>query len=403
MVTSRWVGVLAAAAVVGVAGCGAAHEPAAAGSTGPGASTTDRSASSSSAPASASAGPTGGHPVGPVPDGFAATSVTWVSPDEAFVLGTAPCAHAPCTSIVRTVDRGASWTGLPAPAEPVGEPTLGSASVVWGIRFATPEHGFVFGDGLWETTDGGARWARDLVPAGSILSLAIVRGQVLALNAVCTADAGCESGMLLRRPLDGGTWTGVAKATVTDLIDPDDLIATQAGVAAVLDGRDVLVTADGGLTYTANPIPCPPPSGGPSVAVTSATGLAMLCTGGGYTGHTIKQVYASDDDGAHWTLAGAPSPDGDRGTIAATTTGQLAIATESAASWLFHSADAGASWQIVNEQGDGGAGWADLGFTTAADGVVVHGPAVNDGNTGQRPGQLFLTDDAGATWYQVRF
>jgi hypothetical protein len=121
----------------------------------------------------------------------------------------------------------------------------------------------------------------------------------------------------------------------------------------------------------------------------------------GQTGSYRPSV--SDDDGAHWTLAGQPSPDGDAGTLAAATPGQLAIATESAASWLFYSGTAGASWRIVNQQDDGGAGWADLGFTTATDGVVVHGPADSDGNAGQRPGQLMLTDDAGASWYQVRF
>ena len=91
---------------------------------------------------------------------MAATSVTFVSPDEAFVLGTAPCSHAPCTSIVRTLNRGASWRGLPAPVVPLGQPENGPASAVWGIRFATPSHGFVFGTGLWETTDGGERWAK---------------------------------------------------------------------------------------------------------------------------------------------------------------------------------------------------------------------------------------------------
>ena len=86
-----------------------------------------------------------------------------------------------------------------------------------------------------------------------------------------------------------------------------------------------------------------------------------------------------------------------------TATGRLAIATASAASWLFYSPDAGVSWQIVNQQSDGGMGWADLGFTTVTDGVVVHGPADSDGNATQRPGQLLLTGDAGATWYPVRF
>jgi len=62
----------------------------------------------------------------------------------------------------------------------------------------------------------------------------------------------------------------------------------------------------------------------------------------------------SGDDGARWAPAGRPSPDGDGGTLAATTTGQLAIATESAASWLFYSPNAGVGWRIVNQQDDGG-------------------------------------------------
>jgi hypothetical protein len=398
--------------LLGIAACGSVAPSAA--PAGPRASTTVRSGSSPSNPARAPAGPTAGasaggaSPGGPVPAGFAATSVTFVSPDEAFVLGTdpsPPCAHAPCTSIVRTLDRGANWVGLPAPPEPVGEAGLSGTPVVWGIRFATPEHGFVFGDGLWETADGGERWTRDTTPPGSVLSLAIVHGQVLALIARCTAAGGCDQlGMLVRRPLGGGPWSGVANGAVTSLVDPDDLIATQAGVAAVVVAHDVLVTGDGGLTRSVNPLPCPSHAEAPwSVAVISATGLAMLCTGSGAAGHTLKQVYVSHDGGARWALAGQPSPDGDAGTIAATTTGQLAIATASAASWLFHSGDGGVRWQIVTEQYDGGAGWADLGFTTATDGVVVHGPADSDGNSGQRPGQLFLTSDGGVTWYRVSF
>ena len=339
-----------------------------------------------------------------MPARFAATSVTFVSADEAFVLGTAPCAHAPCTSVVRTLDRGQSWIGVPAPAEPVGQPGLTSVPAVWGIRFATPGHGFVFGDGLWETTDGGGQWIRDPEPGGSILSLAIADGQLLALTARCTPGGGCgPQAFLERRSLGGGSWTTVENVTVGNVIDPDDLIATQAEVAAVTSGRDVLVTGDGGLTFTVNSIPCPALDQSPSVAVTSPHGLALLCTGQGYTGHTIKRVYVSRDDGAHWAPAGTPSPDGDAGTIAANAVGQLAIATESAASWLFYSGDAGSSWRIVYTAGDGGMGWADLGFTTATDGVVVHGPANSDGNSTQRPGQLFLTSDGGTTWHQVSF
>jgi hypothetical protein len=215
---------------------------------------------------------------------------------------------------------------------------------------------------------------------------------------------GClRYGVLASRPLGGGIWTGVVNGAVTGLIDPDDLIATQAGIAAALVSDAVIVIRPGQPGRTVNPVPCPSPAQPLSVAVISATRLAILCTGEGYTGHTIKQLYVSGDGGAHWTPAGRPSPDGDGGTLAATSDGWLAIATESAASWLFYSPNAGASWQIVNQQDDGGQGWADLGFTTATDGVVVRGPADSDGNSSQRPGQLLLTDNAGASWYQVSF
>ena len=35
--------------------------------------------------------------------------------------------------------------------------------------------------------------------------------------------------------------------------------------------------------------------------------------------------------------------------------------------------------------------------------MVVHGPALRDGNKEGRPGQLMLTSDGGATWQLVRF
>lgn len=412
MASSGRVSLLAVAVaglLFGLAGCGSSRASGPVASSGTGASNPARSASSSSisaqTPAQTPAAPVGAMPSGgPVPARFAATSVTFVSADEAFVLGTAPCGHAPCTSVVRTLDRGQSWVGLPAPVESVGQPGQAAGPVVWGIRFATPGHGFVFGDGLWETTDGGGQWIRDAEPGGSILSLAILGDHVLALTARCTPGGGCgPPGVLERRSLGGGSWTAVEKVTIGNVIDPDDLIATQAGVAAIASGGDVLVTGDGGMTFTVHPVPCPAQGQRPSVAVTSPHGLALLCFGEGYTGHTIKQVYVSRDDGARWARAGAPSPDGDAGTIAATAAGQVAIATASAASWLFYSGDAGSSWRIVYTADDGGVDWADLGFTTATDGVVVHGPANSDGNSTQRPGQLFLTSDGGTTWYQVSF
>lgn len=336
---------------------------------------------------------------GPVPAGFRAASVTFVSTREAFVLGTAPGKHAPCTSIARTLDRGASWRGLPAPVVPLGEPYTSTGPAVWGIRFATPQHGFVFGNGLWVTTDGGEHWSAVAYPGGAILSLETIDHQVLAVTAR-HGPGGLTGWALSRRALGGGPWIRIAALASNSGAGG---IATQAGVAAVADSSSVLVTSNGGLTVTRHAAPCPA-AGSPfpvvtSVAVEAPHGLALLCTGQGYTGHTDKTVYVSGDLGATWKLAGHPASAGDGGMIAASAPGHLTIATTSAGSWLYYSADNGKTWRTVLTYLDGGQGWNDLGFTTTRDGVAIHGhPAYGD-----MLGQLLLTGNGGLAWHAVTF
>jgi hypothetical protein len=383
---------------VSLAGCGTASSGsgAAASSTAPPASGTSSPASTTPAASTpAASSPAAGSPAttpagGPVPSGFAATSVTFVSADEAFVLGTAPCSAKPCTSIVRTLNRGATWVGLPAPVVPLGtrNNTTGSQAAAWGIRFANPSHGFVFGDGLWETTDGGEHWPAVASPGGPITDLEVIDGQVLALS---------SSGGLYRRPLAGGSWS-----LVTNVSNPS-AIATQAQVAAVLDGTKVIVTSNGGLTITTATAPCTTlgvsePS---SVAVTGSDSLALLCAGGAAMGSVQKTVYVSDDLGAQWTKAGSPPNGGDPQGISAGTSAQIVVEAASGASELYYSANGGATWSTAWYAGDGGAGFNDLGFTTTSNGVVVRGPASSDGNSDGSPGQLLLTSNGGATWQTV--
>ncbi len=396
--TARVVALVAAAiALVAVAaGCGSS--PQAATSASP--SSTPVSSSPAATPTPSATPTAPAQPVGaPVPAGFRAASVTFVSASECFVLGTAPSTG---TALLRSLDRGHTWVRLKAPVAPLGAPsTSSSAATMWGTRFASASHGFIFGRGLWETTDGGAHWTLDSAPTGAILSLATIDGQVLALTFKGTSWNGPNPAMLLRRPLAGGSWTTVSPVKSIDPTDPTDLIATQAGTAAVFDGTHVLVTKDGGLTVVSRATPVLPKYYIPSsVTATSANGLALLCVGQGYTGHTQKLVYVSGDGGAYWTKAGAPSALGDGGTLAGSGT-TLVLATASAASWLDRSTDGGHTWTTAAVYGDGGVGWGDLGFTTPSDAVVVHGPAGRGG--GGRPGQLLLSSNGGATWQAVTF
>jgi hypothetical protein len=381
------------------AGAGAASSPSTSATSG-GPTSASASASAAGTPATATssvAAPSGG----PVPSGFAATSVTFVSPEEAFVLGTAPCAKAPCTSILRTLDRGASWRGLPAPVVPLADEHAGTTGPgVWGIRFANADHGFVFGNGLWETSDGGERWTSAVSPGGSIESLEVIDGQVLALTAACTADNGCgQTDTLVRRPLAGGGWHQVARVT-----DPG-AIATQARVAAVLDGTRVLITANGGLSTATHAAPCATVgvSAPAAVAVTGPDGFALECAGGGAAGSVEKTVYVSDDLGAHWMRAGSPASGGDPDGLSAGSAAQLVAGAASGASMLYYSGDGGAKWSTAFFAGDGGLGFNDLGFTTATDGVVVYGPVMSDNNAEGRPGRLLLTSNGGASWQRVSY
>jgi hypothetical protein len=376
------------------AGSGGAGSP-----TGPasGAGPTAAAGPTTVATASTTTVPSGG----PVPIGFAGRSVTFVSTEEAFVLGAAPCAKAPCTSILRTLDRGASWRGLPAPVVPLAAQPGVAGPAVWGIRFANPSDGFVFGNGLWETTDGGERWTPAVAPAGPIESLEVIDGQVLAITGSCSPNFGCgdQAGTLMRRPLAGGAWHPVASVSARSSI------ATQAGVAAVLAGDAVIATGNGGLSTVDHSGPCNTTAIEPavSIAITGPDGLAVLCAGNAATGNVDKTVYVSDDLGAHWAKAGSPARGGDPEELSAGSTSQLVVAAASGASTLYYSADGGAQWSTAYYEGDGGLGFNDLGFTTPADGVVVYGPALSDSNAKSRPGWLLLTSNGGASWHPVAF
>lgn len=91
-------------------------------------------------------------------------SVTFVSPEQGWVLGTLPCSAAPaCLALLRTEDGGRSWVSVtPPPSYPY--PAAGADGGVSGgvseVRFANSQDGWVFGPDLWSTHNGGATWTQ---------------------------------------------------------------------------------------------------------------------------------------------------------------------------------------------------------------------------------------------------
>lgn len=388
---------LVAASLLVVSGCGgSSHSSASHTGTATAPTSTSISASTSTASTTSFTG-------GPVPPRTEATSVTFISPMNAFVLGTAPCRRPPCSVILHTRDRGRSWQGLPAPREAVSE---FEGNGLWGLRFADSRHGYAYGNGFWQTADGGASWHQGGGPARTVLALAAVQDrELVAVAAQCLpGKSNCPDTLgLYHRAISSGSWTLVA---ATHSIPFAASIAVHGAQVWALVGNKLYVSTDGGASFTLNAQPCWPRhsrNGMPTSISDDGPHIYLLCTGPGAAGSIAKYVFRATGPGSGWTRAGSPPRGGGQEGLSAGSDSAVVIAAASGASWLYRSTDQGRSWRTVVTEDDGGAGWADLGFTTDTYGVVIHGPAIRDGGNDRRPGELLLTEDGGQNWHRVRF
>ncbi len=326
--------------------------------------------------------------------------MTFVSASDGWVLGTAPCAVQPCTSIVRTTDGGASWAGIPAPPVPLA--SNGPTGLMPGLsylRFASPLDGFAFGSQLWATHDGGATWQQVPLP-GTIADLETAAGVVYA------AVAGQDNGVTIYQSLaTGGAWTPVPglPADVPDPVQaPTDSLGriTLHGTAAwiILGGR--LYATQTGVSWVQEPVTCPQYYAIASTAAYSTQQLTLLCAGNSGMGSQAKMVYSSADGGSSFTLTSAWTGTGDQFDLLAEPAPQhIFLATSSAATMLDVSGDGGRTWGTALYLDDGGLGWSDFGFTTPTQGVAIEHP----GNPAAGTSTMYMTWDAGLTWHQITF
>jgi photosystem II stability/assembly factor-like uncharacterized protein len=195
---------------------------------------------------------------GPVPPGFRVADLSFVSGQLGWALGTAPCSHRPCTSVLRTTNSGKSWVGIPAPIAFLNNCTHACVS---GLRFANSQVGYAFRSSLEMTTDGGQTWRKQ---PGNAIGLAVSHGNVI--RAVADHPNGCPPGCTFR--LKGST---VGSTTWHRLAAPR-VIGDGADIES--SGRTVVVT------YSQNPA-----GGAPSAHVT---------------------MLLSSDRGGSWTERGDP-------------------------------------------------------------------------------------------------
>jgi hypothetical protein len=322
----------------------------------------------------------------PVPANFAATSVTFVSQGNGWVIGQAGipgrCATQYCTSVARTDDGGKTWQGVPAPR--IGPPDGGAG--VSQIRFLDGVNGWAFGPALWATHDSGQSWAPVQLGGRRVLSLETVGSEAFAVLARCTGTgaqfaAGCTRFWLYSAPARGDNWAQVpGTGSVSVLAGP----ASSATI--VLTGtQGYWYTPDGTLlsgpvtdsanwsTVGTSALPCAPgtpqPDGRPSegqLAASSPDDLALGCPGSAQAGGSQQElIYTSSDGGQHWQQKGTVPVSGTATSLAAAG-GVMALATTHG---IGVSSNGGGTWRTAHRGPAGG--FSYIGLTSSAQGVAV--------------------------------
>lgn len=391
---------LAALAVALAAQLAACSTPA--GSPGPSASATGSLAAGTetgAAGSSAGAKPPGG----PVPAGFTAQDLTFVSANQGWLLGTAPCSSKPCTSIVRTTDGAHSWVGVPAPRaelEPGGQSGCDATRLcVRGLRFASSTVGYAYGStALYLTRDGGATWVKQ---AGQADAIEVGDGTALRVS---HDTQGCPPGCgyeVSTAPVGGGTWqTVTAPGTLTGNAVQLLRVGHRAFLAVYRnpaggaeDAQATLATSsDDGRHWATRSDPCGTEAGQEGDTTQLAVGpegsLTVLClVRGGGSGYVVTSTDGGANFGPHHRTPGT-YPDA----VGAASPTILVVSTGAT---LYRSTDGGTSWSEVAHApapppNNGGAGV--IGFENAQTGRWVLGTAA-----------VLTTTDAGHSWVAYQF
>jgi len=342
-----------------------------------------------------------GGPGASVPAGFEANSVTWLSAQRGWVLGAAACGKNACAEVIGTTDAAMTWRLIGTVGAPIAE--FGGRPGITEIRFATPAVGWAFGTYLFRTSTGGKFWARVPIPGGGKQVLALAAGptQTYAVVTGCAWGAGiCPRPLSFWRIPTGGRggWTRIPLR-----LPPNDGadVAVFGATVYVLDeqlqfGRpDLFYASTDGRHFTARPAPCNHAKDLALIQAVpmSADRVAMLCDGNPGFSKAVKTVYVSADTGKTDTYAGQMGLFGIQAQLAASPSGNLAVASTSNGSFIYINDTHKQAWTMVEGIGDGGAGWNDITYVTNSQAWVVYRPADSSGT-----GQLWATHDAGLHW-----
>jgi photosystem II stability/assembly factor-like uncharacterized protein len=345
-------------------------------------------------------------------DGFLAQSVSFVTADDAFVLGVVGCSSGACLAVRHTSDGGRTWSPVPAP--PTALATTGTSGVL-DLHFADALDGWAYGPVLWATHDGGVEW-QSLDLGGGIVAMASGSGEVYALVEPCATDDCAAPGHLYRSPAGRNSWSLVPGVSGT-FDETSGNLVIEGNTVFLLTGGPTpqLLVASDGLNFSSLPIPCVQAIPGDVVpflpgglAASDPSDISVVCLGGIGAGNQLKQAFVSHDGGRTFLRLPDPPTGGDGAELAMPAPAVLLLGTASAATSLFRTTASNEAWSISSTFAGGGVGLSGLAFVDPEHGAFIFGPAsealtfLRFPNAPSGLGQLYLTDDDGSTWHPDR-
>jgi hypothetical protein len=384
---------------------------------------------------------------------FRPVSVTFVSLNQGWALGTVPCrATGACLALIATTDAGHTWSDRPLPGKlealadrPVtnGLPAgtagyIRQPAVLYGgyglsVRFANTADGWIWGGlpssagavqaELWSTHNGGATWREVAVLPGS---LAQYDGSVLDLEAASgyaylMAPNNHGGVNIESTPVGSDAWHVDKTPAMFQPAGGSQLggaIVLQGGSGWALTGNDRGVTGSARLVSPKNGTwapwasPCNKVGGSFVVPAAPTTSyLVTVCQMGGFAYSLPKYappgaklgswwLYLSRDGGQSWTSGPelGPGPYAFAGLVASPAPGTTFVTRDFAGTTplaqLRASFDGGRTWTTAyNGQ------FLYLGFTSPLQGVgILRRSASNAAMT-----EMVMTFNGGKHWEPVHF
>lgn len=253
--------------------------------------------------------------------------LSWVDPQNGWALAQQPCDKGTCAVVARTIDGGDRWRELP-PTPALVPPTTGCTSEqcvngVSGIAFTSLAVGYLYGPGMFMTTDGGQTWQP--VTGPKVTSLTVGDGQLFRVVYTHGGCPGVCTPSLQAAPIGSTAWRTVLGPISVGTATRFQILVSGPDVYLVIYGNvgtqaaRLWRSADGGATFEALTDPCVGklPTLHVLRALTAAPGgvLQGVCTPRD-TGSSGQYLITSTDAGSTWQPL-RPLPTGTFGLISA--------------------------------------------------------------------------------------